>query len=126
MRFFQIPSEFTYVDVVNNCSLATVGDVGISLAAFISVTVLSKSRRWIVRPNWWQASVFVFIGIAMTIVFEALATEVLNIWKYGDTMPTLPVLGTGLLPMLQWLIVPLLIILFVKRQFRSANRKSSG
>jgi hypothetical protein len=31
-------------------------------------------------------------------------------------MPTLPVLGTGLLPLLQWIFLPPLIAWFVHRQ----------
>ena len=104
MPFFQIPSQFTCIDVVNNCTQATVGDVGISLTAFATVAVLSKSRRWILQPNWWQVSIFILVGIIMTIIFEALATGVLNRWQYGDVMPTLPFFGTGLLPVLQWFL----------------------
>lgn len=126
MPFFQIPSEFTCIDVVNNCTLATVGDVGISLAAFGTVAVLSKSRRWILQPNWWQVSIFILVGIIITIIFEALATRILNRWQYGDVMPTLPFFGTGLFPVLQWLIIPPLIVWFVRRQVSSLKRKSSN
>ena len=37
MPFFQVSPEFTCVDVVNNCTLATVGDAGISITAFATV-----------------------------------------------------------------------------------------
>lgn len=126
MSFFEIPSEFTCTDVVNNCTQATVGDVGISLAAFGTVAVLSKSRRWILQPNWWQVGVFILVGIIITIIFEALATGVLNRWKYADIMPTLPLFGTGFLPLLQWLIIPPLITWFVKRQLSSVKRRFPG
>jgi hypothetical protein len=39
-----------------------------------------------------------------------------NRWDYSDAMPRLPVMGTGLLPLLQWLAVPLLVLWFVRRQ----------
>ncbi|MGB7441519.1 MAG: hypothetical protein WA919_10655 [Coleofasciculaceae cyanobacterium] len=124
MPFFQVSPEFTCVDVVNNCTLATVGDAGISLTAFITVAVITKSRRWILQANWWQVGIFILVGIVITIIFEALATGVLNRWKYGDVMPTLPFFGTGLLPVLQWLLIPPLIIWFVNRQLSPIKRKS--
>lgn len=124
MSFFQIPPEFTCVDVVNNCTLATVGDVGISLTAFITVAVIAKSRRWILQPNCWQIGIFISVGIVITIIFEALATGVLNRWKYSDVMPTLPFFGTGLLPVLQWLLIPPLIIWFINRQLSPIKRSS--
>lgn len=119
MRFFQLPSDLSCLDRVENCTLATVGDTGISLIAFWSVAAVFKSRRWILQPSWWQSSLFILVGIIITASFEALATGVLNLWKYADSMPTLPFLGTGLLPLLQWLIIPLLIIWFVGRQLSS-------
>ncbi|BAY59393.1 hypothetical protein NIES2135_62700 (plasmid) [Leptolyngbya boryana NIES-2135] len=54
------------------------------------------------QPNRWQISSFILVGIVIAIIFEALATGALNRWKYGTSMPTLPFLGTGLLPLLQW------------------------
>lgn len=123
MPYFQVSSD-SYIDTINNCTLATFGDAGISVTAFVTVAAIAKSRRWIFRPNWWQVGIFISVGIIITIIFEALATGVLNRWQYGEAMPTLPVLGTGLLPVLQWLIIPPLIIWFVKRQLSSIKPKS--
>ncbi len=123
MPYFQVSSEFSYIDIINNCTLATFGDAGISVTAFVTVAAIAKSRRWIFRPNWWQVAIFISVGIIITIIFEALATGVLNRWQYGEAMPTLTVLGTGLLPVLQWLIIPPLIIWFVKRQLSSIKPK---
>jgi len=44
MPFYQIPTEFSHSDMINECTLATVGDVGISIAAFWTVVGISKSR----------------------------------------------------------------------------------
>ena len=35
---------------------------------------------------------------------------------YNEAMPRLPVLGTGLLPATQWLIIPTIVKWFVRRQ----------
>jgi hypothetical protein len=123
MPFFRVSPEFGYTDIVNNCTLATFGDAGISIIAFATVAILSKSRRWILQPNWRQIGVFISVGIIITIIFEVFATGVLNIWQYSDAMLTLPVLGTGLSPVLQWLIIPPLIVWFVKRQLSPINRQ---
>ena len=123
MPFFRVSPEFGYTDIVNNCTLATFGDAGISIIAFATVAVLFKSRRWILQPNWWQIGIFISVGIIITIIFEVFATGVLNIWQYSDAMPTLPVLGTGLSPVFQWLIIPPLIIWFVRRQLSPINRQ---
>ncbi len=126
MPFYQIPVEFSYFDMTRNCTLATVGDVGISIAAFWSVAVISKSRQWFHQPSCWQISSFILVGVVITVVFEALATGALNAWKYAALMPTLPFLKTGMLPLFQWLLIPPITIWFVKRQLSDCKRRISG
>lgn len=55
------------------------------------------------------------VGLVATIIFEALATGALERWVYNDAMPRLPIVGTGLLPVIQWLVIPPLVIWFVRR-----------
>lgn len=116
MPFYQVPSEISCFGMIRNCTLATVGDVGIALTSFWAVAAISKSRQWIRQPDYRQVSVFIFVSILITIIFEALATKWLGIWSYADLMPTVPILGTGLVPLLMWLVIPTLTIWFVKRQ----------
>jgi len=48
----------------------------------------------------------VVLGVAYTIFSEWLNVEVWNDWSYSAIMPVLPWFGTGLAPVLQWVIVP--------------------
>jgi hypothetical protein len=45
-------------------------------------------------------------GLAYTVFSEWLNTEIRGSWAYSTWMPVLPVIGTGLAPFLQWIIVP--------------------
>ncbi len=121
MPFYQLPSEFSYFDIIRNCTIATVGDAGISLTAFWVVAAIAKSRQWFRQPSRWQVGSFIFIGVIITVVFEALATGSLQRWEYAAFMPTLAFLGTGLLPLLQWLLLPPIMIWFVKRQLADSR-----
>ncbi|AFZ33500.1 hypothetical protein B1A85_16200 [Chroococcidiopsis sp. TS-821] len=116
MPFYQVPSELSCFGMIRNCTLATVGDVGIVLTSFWVVAARSKSRQWVRQPSLRQISVFTLVGVLITVIFEGLATRWLGIWTYADFMPIVPILGTGLLPLLMWLLIPPLIIWFVKRQ----------
>ena len=98
------------------CSRATFGDVGIAILAYYIVTIFSGSRNWVSLPQRWEQLLFIGVGIAVTVVIEALATGPMARWSYGSLMPTVPLLGTGLLPMLQWLAIPPLVLWFVRRQ----------
>jgi uncharacterized protein YacL len=125
MPFFQVSPEFSYLNLITNCTLATVGDVGISLVAFWTVAAISRSRQWFRQPRRSQIIGFILVGLVITIIFEALATGILRMWQYAALMPILPFLGTGLLPFLQWLLLPLLILWFLKRQLSSTRQEGS-
>ena len=59
---------------------------------------------------------FIAIGLVITILGEWVLTEVIDRWTYAASMPTLPGLGTGLLPLLQWMVLPPLFDWCVRRQ----------
>jgi len=125
MPFYRVSNEFSCFDRTRNCTLATVGDVGISLTSFWVVAAISKSRRWVQRPSSKQVATFTVVGVVITVVFEALATGSLGVWAYAGFMPTIPFLGTGIVPLSMWLLMPPLTIWFVKRQLSNVRYKSS-
>lgn len=98
------------------CSLAAVGDAVIMLVAFCAVAAIMRARTWVLKPSAPQVVVFTMTGIAITLMMEWVATESLHMWVYADRMPVLPLLGIGLLPLLQWVILPPLVVWFVHRQ----------
>ncbi|HEV2067189.1 MAG TPA: hypothetical protein VGR08_10145, partial [Thermomicrobiales bacterium] len=73
-------------------------------------------RAWVLEPSAMHVVVFTLLGVAITVIAEGIATEVLGWWAYAEWMPTLPLLGTGLLPLVQWLVLPPLVVWFVRRQ----------
>jgi hypothetical protein len=116
MPFYQVVPNSTCLDIVRECTLATVGDAALTLTAFWTVAALSNSRQWFRRPKGWQMGIFIAVGVVITIIFEALATGPLNRWQYADSMPTLPFTGTGLVPLMMWLVMPPVTLWLVKRQ----------
>ncbi|MEX0272036.1 hypothetical protein AB3R30_23195 [Leptolyngbyaceae cyanobacterium UHCC 1019] len=126
MPFYQVSNEFSCFDRTRNCTLATVRDVGISLTSFWVVATLAKSRQWVQRPSRKQVGIFTLVGVVITVVFEALATGPLDRWAYAESMPTLPLLGTGLVSLAMWLLVPHLTVWFVKRQISHVRYKNSA
>ena len=57
----------------------------------------------------------VAFGIAYTIYSEWLNTTVRQSWAHSPLMPVLPLIGTGLSPILQWLVVPSLALTLATR-----------
>ena len=88
------------------------------MAAFWAVAVAVRSRNWVCDPSPRKVLGFVAVGVAITIVFEWPATGVFDRGAYADTMPVVPLVGAGLLPLLQWILLPPLIVWFARRQAR--------
>lgn len=97
------------------CLRATFGDLGIALGAFWCAAWFGGGRAWVARPTVGAVSLFIGFGLVVTIGLEFVNTEVLNRWSYGPGMPRMPIFGTGLAPLLQWMIVPALVLWYLKR-----------
>ena len=113
---FKSMDSLTHFEATLHCTLAALGDVVILLVAFWIVALAARSRHWIFHPKTIQVIGFIAIGIIITVVIEAMAIHVLNRWQYAITMPTLPILGTGITPILQWLIIPPIIVSIMPRR----------
>ena len=122
--FFRAMATSPYWEAAQACIQATFGDAAIALVSFWAVALAARSRRWILGPSARQVLGFVAAGVAITVVFEWLATELLGRWNYAGSMPTVPLLGTGVLPLLQWILLPPLIVWFVRRQLTCEHHVS--
>lgn len=90
---------------VLHCTMGDLMIAGLSLLlalAFLGRPTWPASGS---RPVWLLT---LLLGVSYTIYSEWLNVNVRGNWAYSDLMPTLPVSGTGLAPLLQWIIVPTL------------------
>ena len=98
----------------------TVGDLMIATLSLVLALVCFGGPAW-PRERFIPVMVTTLaIGIAYTVYSEWLNTVVRKAWAYSEFMPTLPLLGTGLSPLLQWIVVPMLgfaAIWFRRRRF---------
>ena len=117
-------ADMPHAQVTRACLQATFGDMVIMLLAYGAVAVVARSRRWIVAASGWQLAWFVAVGVVITAGIEWLATRAhwVQSWTYLPTMPLVPGTGLGLAPLLQWVLLPLLTVWFVRRQLASAQQ----
>ena len=102
------------------CLVATLGDCVLFLLAFGMTGAIFRNRHWIRAATFLQVFWFTAIGLTVTVLIEAAAVRGIGWnWRYTALMPRLPLLGTGLSPVLQWLILPPLMIRLVRGQLRS-------
>jgi hypothetical protein len=61
------------------------------------------------------------LGLVYTVFSEWLNVSVRGSWAYASAMPVVPILGTGLSPVLQWLVVPAASFIWVRSQGTSPH-----
>lgn len=130
-EFLQIPfyrdmPEARHWAGVLLCSIATLGDAAIMLFAYWLTSRLSRAREWALAPGRAELTMFIAIGLAITVLIERLALEADWGWRYAAGMPRVPLVGAGLAPTLQWLVLPPLTIWFVRRQVTGARQLAAS
>ena len=86
----------------------TMGDI---LIAGVSLTIALKvfgAAIWPENRYGIVAVAAVVIALGYTLLSEWWNVEIKQAWAYRDIMPRLPGLGTGLGPVMQWLLLPTL------------------
>ena len=63
----------------------------------------------------------IVLGAAYTIFSEWLNVQIRRSWSYTAAMPVVPGLGTGLAPLLQWIVVPGLAFAITAHRYRRAT-----
>ena len=99
---------------VVECGWATLGDILIMISAFLVARALA-GPEWNMSAFGRGVIVFLAVGLIATIALEYLNTEILGRWTYGPDMPRLPFLGTGLAPLVQWVVIPLAVLWYLRR-----------
>lgn len=101
----------------------TAGDVVLASLVLVGTLLLAGTPEW---PRGHAARIAVpalVAGLACTIGLEWLNVEVWHNWAYSDLMPTMPPFGTGLSPLIQWLLIPT-VALRTAHHFGSARTRA--
>lgn len=103
------------------CFRASVGDLVIAAIAFAVAAVVGKGATWPVKRRVAIATTtFVVIGLVMATAYE-VAALFSGRWQYDESMPTL--FGISVLPLLQWLLLPLVEVMLYRLIVRRASER---
>ena len=84
----------------------TGGDILIALSTLMGALAIWAPADWPARGRIAVLLTTVFLGLGYTIFSEWLNIEVRQAWAYRAWMPVIPIINTGLSPVLQWVIIP--------------------
>ena len=101
----------------------TAGDLMIAALSLVMSLLLFGNRSWPRECFLIVLTSMLLIGAGYTIYSEWLNTVVRKSWTYTPLMPTLPWIGVGLSPLMQWLIVPSAAMLAAGRDLGSIFKR---
>jgi len=104
----------------------TGGDILISGASLIAALMIARTGYWPHARFSIVASITILGGLAYAIFSEWLNTEIRGSWAYSEWMPTLPLIGAGLSPLVQWIVVPVAALWWARRPFVSVAERERG
>lgn len=102
------------------CLRATIGDVAIGVAAFCAAALVQRSRGWFLEPTTVAVVAFVGVGVLATVALE-LHAFAQDRWSYSAVMPVVSVVGVGLVPLMQWLVLPWPLLFLLRRHHLGAR-----
>jgi hypothetical protein len=114
---FKDMATMQHLEAVLICAKATVGDANIALAAYLAASVWRRSLTWMYPLSVGALIIYFVTGLVITVAFEYVATEVTGRWAYEEAMPTLPWVGTGILPILQWIVIPAVALAAIRLMY---------
>lgn len=110
LPLYTIRREGSTPEIAYAVAHCTLGDVGIGFFALAIALTISRSGL----PSTWAfgyvAAATAVVAVGYTIYSEWLNTTVRGAWVYSELMPVVPVIGTGLSPLLQWVVTPTLAL----------------
>jgi hypothetical protein len=99
-------AERSYAEILVSRVHCTLGDVAILLVAHGIVAWARRDRRWVMSLRFRDLAVFTGLGLGYTVVSEWVNVDLRSGWAYDPAMPRVPLLGTGLAPFVQWIVLP--------------------
>lgn len=126
VRLYTLWTEAAPGEVARAVLHCTVGDGALGAAALGAALALTGARGWPVERFGRVVLVATLLGVAATVAIEWLAVEVWGRGDYAPAMPRLPPLGTGLTPVLQWAVLPPLLLPAARRMAAAPRRAAGG
>ena len=90
------------------------GDMIFMLVIFAVLAMLHRDWLWVSKKTSYAKIstwiVAIAIGVLLGTSFELWAVHIDHRWTYAEAMPIIPVLGIGLSPVLQMVVVPVAVL----------------
>jgi hypothetical protein len=120
-RFYSSMEGLPFWSATWLCTRAAAVDVTLLGLCFVIAALVARDAAWPVHPTWKAIATFLALCLLATAAIEhwAIATRR---WSYSSDMPM--IFGIGALPLLQWVLIPVLSVFVFCLAFRT--ERASG
>ena len=101
MKAYNEMASASWIATLAPCAFAALGDVVFTFLICGFVALILQERFW----QTWEPLALAAIGGAMVATAYEWLSQYSGRWTYSDAMPIVPVLGVGLLPLLQLVLI---------------------
>lgn len=124
----QLPLYDNFTGYMNHfwgCFVASVVDAITVLLLYGLFAFWYGNPLWINHISWKASSLLILLGGAIAVGFEQWAFA-FDQWDYSEKMPVVPLINTGLSPLLQLMLLPLMSYLLSYKllKLKEENLKS--
>jgi hypothetical protein len=113
LPFYTIWQEASVWRIALYVAHCVLGDVMIATLAYLAVALASRQADWPRQRPWAGGAMLVALGLGYTVFSEWYNVYRAGAWAYAEIMPR--ILGIGLTPLLQWLVVPIVMLVLIRR-----------
>lgn len=117
-----------FIDITDDINLivwyrihCTIGDIMILGFSMVLWSILRRNNSWFLAPDGKDYAVVTAMGMAYTGYSEILNVVIRKSWGYSHLMPVIPGTHIGLIPIIQWLILPG-VILYICARFMNGKK----
>lgn len=112
--YYEFYGKPSLSDKIKDLTHCTFGDSVITLISSWVVSGLARSRYWILNPSWKLTLLFTGVGLVITFVTETYRVNIAKV--YGVPVLAVPIFGFSSLALLQWIVLPPLVLYLAYRQ----------
>ena len=107
LPLYTIWQEETYFENAYAAIHCSAGDLIIAICAFMLSLLLFGNQDWPITQFSRVLTFTVLFGVSYTVYSEWVNIEIRQAWAYSELMPVVPILETGLSPLAQWIVLPI-------------------
>jgi hypothetical protein len=89
------------------------GDTMIATLTYLAVALIWRQVNWPRQRFWMGGMMLIAMGLGYAVFSEWYNVYRIGSWAYSEAMPL--IYGIGITPLMQWLVVPGVMLVLIKR-----------